>query len=104
MKINQRLGLILLAIWLIVQGLVGLFDIGFEGLGIILGILAIAAGVVLLIALTRGSIGNNNGLLLLGIWLVARGLLALFAVGVSFLETALALIAIAAGVLIVLGR
>ena len=104
MKINQRLGFILLAIWLIVQGLVGLFDVGFEGLGILLGILAIAAGVVLLIALTRGGIGSNIGLLLLGIWLVARGLLALFHVGVSFVETALALIAIGAGVLIVLGR
>ena len=104
MKLNQRLGLILLAIWLVVQGLVGLFDIGFEGLDVILVVLAMAAGAVLLIALIPGGIGGNIGLLLLGIWLVVRGLVSLLDIGIGFLGTLLALVAVAAGVLILLGR
>jgi hypothetical protein len=51
MKLTKNLGLLLLAIWLVVTGLMQLLGFFFSGLGILMAILAIAAGV--LIALER---------------------------------------------------
>ncbi len=44
----RNLGLLLLGIWLILYGVIPLFKIGFPAAGVVLGILAIAAGVLLL--------------------------------------------------------
>jgi hypothetical protein len=41
--------MLLLAIWLILEGLVSLLNLSFSGIGLLLGILALAAGVVLLL-------------------------------------------------------
>ncbi len=43
------IGLLLLAIWLILQGLVALFGLSVAGLGTILALLALAAGVLILL-------------------------------------------------------
>jgi hypothetical protein len=51
MKITRRLGILLLAIWLILTGLIPLFKFTFSGLDVIMAILAIAAGVLLLLEL-----------------------------------------------------
>lgn len=48
-KINRNLGMLLLAIWLIVEGLVSLLGLTFSGIGLLLGILALAAGVAILL-------------------------------------------------------
>jgi hypothetical protein len=49
MKINRNLGMLLLAIWLILEGLVSLLGLSFAGIGLLLGILALAAGVAILL-------------------------------------------------------
>jgi hypothetical protein len=49
MKITRNIGFLLLAIWLILYGLIALFSLSFSGLGLIMGILAIAAGIFILI-------------------------------------------------------
>lgn len=49
MRINERLGFVLLAIWLILVGLRDLVGLSFSGFGVVLGILAIAAGVLILV-------------------------------------------------------
>ena len=49
MKINRNLGMLLLAIWLILEGLVSLLGLSFSGIGLLLGILALAAGVAILL-------------------------------------------------------
>jgi hypothetical protein len=49
MKLPKNLGMILLSIWLILTGLIELLKFSFAGLPIIMGILAIAAGVLLLL-------------------------------------------------------
>jgi hypothetical protein len=41
--------MLLLAIWLILTGLIGLFSLSFDGLGTIMGLLAIAAGIFILL-------------------------------------------------------
>jgi hypothetical protein len=50
MKFTKNIGMLLLAIWLIITGLVILIPaIAFNGIGTLLAILAIAAGVCILI-------------------------------------------------------
>jgi len=49
MKITRNLGLLLLAIYLILQGLIPLLHLSFSGLSVVMAILAIAAGVLLLL-------------------------------------------------------
>jgi hypothetical protein len=50
------------------------------------------------------NLTKNLGMLLLGIWLIATGLLQALSVGNPTVTVLLALLAIAAGVLIVLNR
>jgi hypothetical protein len=49
MRFPKNLGMTLLAIWLILTGLVALAGLSFNGLGLILAILALAAGILLLL-------------------------------------------------------
>ena len=48
-KLTKNLGMILLGIWLIMTGLIQLFHLSFKGLPLIMAILAIAAGVLVLL-------------------------------------------------------
>ena len=47
---------------------------------------------------------KNLGMLLLGIWLIATGVLQVVSIAIQGIGALLALLAIAAGVLILLGR
>jgi hypothetical protein len=49
MKLTKSLGMLLLGIWLILTGLIQLLSFSFAGLPIIMAILAIAAGVLILL-------------------------------------------------------
>ncbi len=49
MKITRNIGFLLLAIFLILYGLIGLFSLSFAGLGVIMALLAIAAGIFILL-------------------------------------------------------
>ena len=49
MRVTKNLGMLLLAIWLILAGLNQLLHLSFVGLNIVMGILAIAAGVLIAI-------------------------------------------------------
>jgi hypothetical protein len=49
MKLTKNLGMLLLGIWLILTGLIELLSFSFAGLPIIMAILAIAAGVLILL-------------------------------------------------------
>ena len=48
-RVTKNLGMLLLAIWLIISGLIPLLNLSFEGLGTLLAVLAVAAGVLILI-------------------------------------------------------
>ncbi len=45
----ERWGFILLAIWLILTGLIALLGLSFSGLGLIMGLLALVAGILILL-------------------------------------------------------
>jgi hypothetical protein len=47
-RFTKNIGMLLLAIWLILTGLIALFSLSFNGLGLIMGLLAIAAGIFIL--------------------------------------------------------
>lgn len=49
MHITRNIGFLLLAIWLILTGLIALLSLSFAGLGIIMALLAIAAGIFILL-------------------------------------------------------
>jgi hypothetical protein len=48
-RFTKNIGMLLLAIWLILTGLIALFSLSFDGLGVIMGLLAIAAGIFILL-------------------------------------------------------
>ena len=100
----QNLGWILLAIWLIAKGLVSLLGINIPGGDVVLGVLAIAAGVLMLLGYRTIKFKGNLGMLLLGIWLIASGLLSLLSLNFPALGLILAVLAVAAGVLLLLKR
>jgi hypothetical protein len=47
MKPTKNLGMLLLAIWLIMTGIIPLLNLSFEGLGVVMAGLAISAGVLI---------------------------------------------------------
>jgi len=49
MKLTSNIGMLLLAVWLIVTGLIPLLNFGFSGLGTVMAILAIAAGILIVV-------------------------------------------------------
>ncbi len=99
----KNLGNILLGIYLIAVGLVDLIGLKFNGLATILAVVAIAAGVLILVA-GRGRPSSLWGTILLAIWLILIGLLDLTSFKFNGSATVLAILAIAAGVLILLRR
>ncbi len=46
---SERLGFILLGIWLILEGLILLLGLTFAGLNVIMGLLALVAGIIILL-------------------------------------------------------
>jgi hypothetical protein len=48
MRLGKNIGMVLLAIWLILTGLIPLLNLSFSGLGLLMQVLAIAAGVLIL--------------------------------------------------------
>ena len=103
MAISKKLGMLLLGILLIALGVLSIVAMNVSGLGLILNIFAIVTGVVIIIALGRVSGALEIGMLLLGIWLVLWGLFPLIDVSFSGLGVLLAVLAIASGVLILIG-
>lgn len=46
---TSNLGMLLLSIWLVITGLAGVFQLAFAHMGLVMGLLALAAGVLLLL-------------------------------------------------------
>ncbi|MCX6560661.1 MAG: hypothetical protein NTZ26_09100 [Candidatus Aminicenantes bacterium] len=51
MKVTKNMGFLLLAIWLIMNGLIPLLKLHFEGLPLVMEILAVASGALILLGL-----------------------------------------------------
>lgn len=104
LKDFHPIGVLLLAIWLIVSGAVAIFKLAFNGLPIILGILAIAAGVFIIIGAKKKKLMDWLGALLLAIYLILTGLIAVLNFGFNGLPVIMAILAIAAGILLIIKK
>jgi uncharacterized membrane protein HdeD (DUF308 family) len=49
LNLTQNLGLLLLGIWLILSGLIALLGLSFQGLPLLMGILALIAGILIVL-------------------------------------------------------
>ena len=49
MRLNKSTGMLLLGIWLVMSGFVNLLNLSFIGLGALMGLLALAAGLAILL-------------------------------------------------------
>jgi hypothetical protein len=49
MKLTSNIGMLLLAVWLILTGLIPLLNFSFSGQGTVMAILAVAAGILIVI-------------------------------------------------------
>lgn len=98
--ISLFIGWVLAAIYLILVGLTGLVSLSFSGLGLIMSILALGAGIVLL--LKWAGFKHHIGFLLFTLWLILTGLSGLVSLG-GF-GVVIAIVAIASGVLMILNQ
>jgi hypothetical protein len=96
--LSNNIGWILAAVYLILVGLSGLVNFSFSGMGVMMAVLAIIAGVVLLIDWPGFS--HHTGFILFCIWLILVGLTGL--VSLADLSVVTAIIAIASGILMIL--
>ncbi len=93
-------GWALAGVYFILIGLQGVIHFGFSSVGIIRSILALAAGVVLLVGWPKFS--HHIGFFLFALWLVLVGLTGL--VGLAGFGIVTAVVAIASGVLLILNE
>jgi hypothetical protein len=111
MGLNRNPGMLLLGIWLILAGLLPLLGIVAPGIDVVLAVLAIAAGILVLLEPARMSAGFSSlaltrsaGMIVLGVWLILTGLLAIVSITFPSRGIVLELLALVAGILILLGR
>ena len=95
---------VLLGIWLVLTGLVRLGGISLPKSGIILAALGIVIGILFFFADRGEKLATQIGSIFLGIWLVAGGLVSLFHVHFAGSSALLAVLALAAGVMLVITR
>jgi hypothetical protein len=93
---------ILIGVWLVLKGLVALGGIRFPGLGVILAVLGIVAGILFLMADRGEQLLPRLGTTLLGVWLLVSGLMPLLHLNFTGSGVVLAVLAIAAGALILI--
>jgi hypothetical protein len=93
-----------LSLWLIATGLLPLLKISLPGGAMILAILAVAAGVLILGSMSGTRITRHLGALLLSIWLLAQGAIQLLQVSFPQMGLVMAVLAFAAGALMLIGR
>jgi uncharacterized membrane protein HdeD (DUF308 family) len=48
-KLTKNLGMLLLGVWLILNGLIALLSLSFSGMWVLMGVLAVAAGICIVI-------------------------------------------------------
>jgi hypothetical protein len=98
----EEIGMLLLGIWLILGGVFQLLQTGFPGLNQLMLILAIAAGILILVALNWKKVGKNIGKLLLGIYLILSAIAFMPGLGVGGIVAPA--LAIVAGIFILIER
>jgi len=98
-----KLGTFLLAVWLILTSLVPLLNLNIPSGDMILALIGIVAGVLIILEI-REQPTKNIGRLLVSIYLILVGIFVLLSVTFPAKEIVLAVVALVAGVILLLGR
>ena len=101
MRVSRNLGAVVLGVWLILAGLVPLLGLRFPAYEVVMALLAIAAGVLILVGPIKFR--RSLGAIILAVWLILQGLLPLLNISIPAGSLLINLLAIAAGALILLG-
>lgn len=102
MKLSQNLGTLLLAIWLIITGLISLLNIHIALLSNLLPLIALITGILLILG--SAKFPKSLGVLLLAVWLILKGLSPFLSVHIPYFDYLVNILAIVAGILILLRR
>jgi hypothetical protein len=98
--ISNFVGWILAAAYLILLGLMEVIGFSFSGIGLVMAIVALVAGVLLLIKMPK--IASNIGFFLFCVWLILVGISGLINLGQ--LGEIISLVAIISGILMILDK
>ena len=114
MRLTRDLGLLLAAIWLILTGAIALFGLNFPNLNLLMALLALASGAIILLESSNAlkwtkwtktkRTQRALGMILLGVWLVLSGLFTLTGLNFSGQALVMGLLALLAGLFILLDR
>ena len=102
MKISENLGILFLGIWLILSGLFSLLNVHVPIMANLLPLLAVIAGLLILLGSVQPA--RSLGFILLGIWLVLKGLSPFIYVHIPYFAYLVDLLGIVGGILILLRR
>jgi hypothetical protein len=100
----KKLGNGFLGGWLVLTGLIGLTDFNFRGSAQILAIIAVAAGIILILADRNEKLSSRAPDLVLGAWLVLVGLMPLLNLRFRGSHAVLEVLAVVAGILVLIRR
>jgi hypothetical protein len=100
----KKWGNILLGAWLVVTGLISLAALSFRGSYTIQALLAVAAGVLLVLADWNVKLSARAPDIVLGVWLILVGLIPLLDIRFRGSHTMLDVLALVAGVLVLIRR
>ncbi len=103
MKKYASLGRLLLGIWLIATGIIGVFGIAFQIVTLALDILAIVTGIIILIGLRGVNWIERLGMIFLSVWLILVGLMPFVGMGFPFSSEIVIILAILAGIFLLIG-
>ena len=102
MKVSENLGTLFLGIWLIVAAVFSLLNIHNAVVANLLPLIGLVTGILILLGSIK--ITKSVGFILLGVWLIIRGLMPFVYFHVPYLEYIVDLLGIVAGILIILKR
>ncbi len=100
----ERLGMIFLAVWLILVGLMPFIGMGLPFSSEIAMVLALLAGILLLLGMKGKRAFAKIGLILLAVWLIASAVIPMLSLSIPAGGLILAILGIVAGIFILIGR
>lgn len=99
----RDIALFILAVWMIAQGVLALTAFHFPYEKQLLPLLALTAGIVLLMYVIKTKIANL-GLLLLSLWLILRSSLYLFHYSFPYSDMVVAILGVVSGVVLMIRK
>ena len=102
MRLSDNLGAIFLGVWLALTGLVSLLNLYVPILANLLPLIALVSGILILFGTPK--LNKSLGFILLGVWLVLRGLSPFLYIRIPYWGVLVDLLAVAAGILILIKR